>query len=163
MVIISSEFCDVDAEHDGPAVMKNVNDREQFLCSGCWQKKYPDEKFPIEKGNEQIDSKLMESPYWKWVKQCGGVEPVRANPDKLASPSISNEGILFTVITRLVNWEARQVFTPQQHKCFMLIINGFKQKQIAKKLKITQGRVSKIIYAVKEIVKQKYYEYGGGN
>lgn len=163
MVIISSEFCDVDPEHEGPAVMKKVNDRELFMCEGCWAKKVADEKFPLAKDGQQTDSKGMESPYWKWVQQQGDVEPVRANPDRLVAPSLSSEGILFSVITRLVNWEARQVFTPQQRRCFLLIIKGFKQKQIAKKMKLTQGRVSKIVGDVREVVKQKYYESGGGD
>lgn len=105
----------------------------------------------------------MDSPYWNWVQMNGGAEPAKANPDKLGAPSLSNEGILFAVITRLANWEAKHVFTPQQEKCFMLIINGFKQKQIAKQMRISQGRISKITEAVKEVIQQKYYESGGGD
>lgn len=48
-MVISSEFCDVDGEHQGPAVHTLIDDRQTFYCAKCWQQKFPDVQFPLEK------------------------------------------------------------------------------------------------------------------
>lgn len=95
-------------------------------------------------------------PYWDWVVS-GDAELIEANPDSVESLSPDERRVVITeVLTKLVNYQAAQIFTVNEHLVFKRLLGGIAQVKIAKELNVTPSRCSKLMKQVGAKIKKLY-------
>lgn len=151
--------------------MKNKRNRPitgRFIKQKALPKANPTLK-EITKGQKDYDivqsnkdcSKSGDSPYWNWVKDHAPIDSIgerlelpEANPDIL--PEIVPANLTQFRPIHSVEHIYSLVLTPKQANIMHLLINGYTEKLIAKRYKISQQTVNTQIKAAKKKL-EKYF------